>query len=151
MAIRKSDAVNSGLMPDFARAGVVLCRTGTYTVPGGDTKTFCTGTIQLVPVPNGAMILDWKLYYSVAIAGITQCDLGMGDDHDYFMADFNMQTADVLTFNTDGVVARGAGSIMTKDDTIDVTIAKLPTKLVTDTVIVLHVFYKMTGVIDDEG
>lgn len=150
MAVRKTDAVNSGLMPDFSRAGVVLCRTGTYTVPGGDTKTFCTGTIQMVPIPNGAMILGFHLYHSVAIAGISQCDLGFGDDPDYLMADFNMQTADVLSMETDGVVSR-VGAVMTKDDTIDITINKLPTKLVTGSVLVLQVFYKMTGTLDDEG
>jgi hypothetical protein len=150
MSILKSNAVVAGLMPDFNQVGVVLCRTGSYKFTAEKAKTFCTGTIQMVPVPNGAMILGWELKTATLGAGVTGNDVGFGDDADYLADGLDFVTADVLCGVIDGVVGN-LPVTMTKDDTIDITFNKLDTKIPTNTELILNVYYKMTGTLDDES
>ena len=48
MTIYKSDAVEAGIMPDYSRAGVVLCRSGKYTATAATTMS--GNTLQMVPI-----------------------------------------------------------------------------------------------------
>lgn len=156
-ALFKSDAVTAGIMPDFAQAGVVLCRSAEYVT--SDDEIVSTDTIQMVPIPDGAKILRVEVYHSALPAGTTGTDVGYGGDKDAFMDGVDMTGANIRLWPS----LRGTGPTITSfratagflhtftaDDTIDITFNKLGTKIPTSQHIKMTVWYKMTGVLSDE-
>ena len=153
MTIHKSDAVVAGIMPDFAQAGVPLCRSAEYVT---DDDSIVSGdTIQMVPLPANAKILRVEVYYTALPSGTTGCDVGYGGDADAFMDGVNMTGSNVKVWPAgigDNAFKSVAGFLhtFTADDTIDITFNKLETKIPTSQHIKMTVWYKMTGVLDDE-
>ena len=83
MSVLKSTAVTQGVMPDLATAGVVLQREGLYVTTA---RIAASTTIQMVPLPAGAMVRDIQVAISTAFSdpGAT-VDVGDGgDDNRYF-------------------------------------------------------------------
>ena len=153
MTTHKSDAVNAGIMPDFSQAGVVLCRSAEFVT--SDDEVVSGDTIQMVPVPEGAMILKVAVYYSDLPDGTTACEVGYGGDADAFMATVpmtgdNMQSWPESTYRNKAVAVDMFQYIFTADDTIDIAFSKAVTKIPTSQKVAMHVWYKMTGVLDDE-
>jgi hypothetical protein len=155
MTTYKSDAVNSGIMPDLALAGVVLCRTGFYENEAQD-NIICGDTLQLVPIPKNAQILDIQIAVSktggtLDFAGATGCHVGDGSSPTRFMDDASLGTADVLNMATSTSKPGAVGYTYDEgNDTIDVAFTKAATVLETDALIMMNVFYKMAGSINDE-
>lgn len=154
MTIHKSSAVNSGVMPDSHLAGVVLCRTASFTTV--DDSIVSGDTLQMVPIPEDGKILRIEVYYSALPAGTTNCDIGYGGDPDAFMAGVDMTAANVKVWpagigdNAFKSVA-GFGHTFTADDTIDIAFTKLATKIPTSQNLKMSVFYKLVGNIADES
>lgn len=152
MTTHKSDAVQAGIMPDFAQAGVVLCRSAEFVT--SDDSIVSGDTIQMVPVPDNSKVLGLSVYYSALPAGVTGCDIGYGGDTDAFMATVPMTAANIKAAymgQTAGFQnVAGFLHTFTADDTIDIAIVKAPTKIPTSQHIYMSVFYKMTGVLNDE-
>ena len=148
MTIYKSDAVSSGLMPDYSRAGVVLCRTGTYVTT---TDNMVSGdTIQMVPIPKYAMILDIHAYCSAKISNATGVHIGDGASTCRFFDDASWGDLNYLNLLTDGKPTAIGYTYDEGNDTIDITLATAVTKVVTSTRFTMHVWYKMTNAIKDE-
>ncbi|MCP4668840.1 MAG: hypothetical protein GY849_21085 [Deltaproteobacteria bacterium] len=153
MTTHKSDAVVAGIMPDFAQAGVVLCRSAEYVT--SDDSVVSGDTIQMVPIPKGAKVLKVDVYYSALPAGTTAVDIGYGGDTDAFMSTIPM-TADNFQFWPGGSYDNDAAAVgvflhtFTADDTIDIAIASAATKIPTSQHLYMSVQYKMTGTMDDE-
>ena len=150
MTTHKSDAVTSGIMPDYTRAGVVLCRHCEYTT----TADVASGdTIQLVPVPKDANVLDVHINVSDISEGINSCNVGYGGDADAFLANVAFSTDDVFSMtgesNTYGTGSVGFLHKFTADDTVDLAFQGTHT-LPTSSVIRCVVYYKMVGSISDE-
>lgn len=153
MTTHKSDAVNAGIMPDYAMAGVVLSRSAKFTTE--DDSIVSGDTIQMVPIPNDAQIMRVDVYYSALPAGTTGCDVGYGGDGDAFMATIpmtgdNMQSWPASTYRNKAAAVSNFLYTFTADDTIDIAITKAPTKIPTSQAIYMNIFYKMTGTIADE-
>ena len=149
MTTHKSAAVTAGIMPDFAQAGVVLCRSGfIYTA---DDEIVSGDTIQMVPNPEGALVLQVQVYHCALPANTTGCDIGYGGDPDAFAATVTMTAADWKVFPGNSLEGNpGFRHIFTADDTVDITFGTLDTKLPTASALQLNVWYKMTGVLADE-
>jgi hypothetical protein len=153
MTIYKSTAVNSGIMPDHAKAGVVLNRTASYS-PTTDVIT-SGDTLQMVPIPKYAKLLRVELYHSLIQSEITNIDVGWGDDPDGIFANitptlerFEIYPHGHLTAafcNTAGYL-----HMFTEDDTIDIYFAKGNTSVETNSNFQMSVWYKMCGTIADE-
>jgi hypothetical protein len=157
MTTHKSDAVQAGIMPDWAQAGVVLNRSTEYTV--SDSSLVSGDTLQLIPVPKGAKILRIELFHNACPAGVTGSDLGYGGDTNAFFGSLTLtgekfeiypgqqQNAHTTVYfgKTDGFL-----HTFTADDTIDLTFPSAPTHIVTNTDFKISVWYKMTGTIADE-
>lgn len=152
MTTHKSDAVQAGIMPDFAQAGVVLCRSTEFVT--SDDSIVSGDTIQMVPVPDDAKVLGVQVYYSALPAGVTGCDIGYGGDTDAFMATVPMTAANIKSayLGQTAGFQNTAGFLhtFTADDTIDIAIVKAPTKIPTSQHIYMSVWYKMTGSLSDE-
>ncbi len=155
MTTYKSNAVQAGIMPDFAQAGVVLCRSAEY---GGETtEVVATGdTLQMVPIPKGAKILSIDVYYSTLPAGWTGCDIGYGGDTDAFMSTIPM-TGDNFVHWPGGSYDNNAAAVdsflhtFTADDTIDIGFnSGGATKMPTSQCLYMSVYYKMVGTLTDE-
>ena len=163
MTIHKSDAILPGIMPDFLKAGVVLCRSAEYVTE--DDSLVSGDTLQMVPIPKNAKVLRIDLYYSALPAGTTGCDVGYGGDPDAFIAALAFTGASLKTYPgcwirsslaTGDIVEirdNNAGFLhtFTADDTIDIAFMKAPTKIPTSQHIKMSVWYKMTGTISDES
>jgi len=149
MTTHKTDAVTAGIMPDFAQAGVVLCRSGSiYTA---DDSIVSGDTLQMVPIPEGAMVLQVQVYHSDLPDGTTGCDIGYRGNADAFAAAVTVTAADWKVFPGNALEANdGFRWVFTADDTIDITFGKAPTKLPTASYLRMNVWYKMTGVLSDE-
>lgn len=156
-AIFKSDAVVAGIMPDFAQAGVILCRSAEYVTE--DDELVSGDTLQMVPVPNGAKVLRVEVYHSALPAGTTAADIGYGGDANAFMDGAIMTGANIRIWPslkgngpTQHSFRQTAGFLhtFTADDTIDIAFYKLATKIPTNQHIKMAVWYKMTGVLEDE-
>ena len=156
-AIFKSDAVVAGIMPDFAQAGVILCRSAEYVT--SDDEIVSGDTLQMVPIPDGAKVLRVEVYHSALPAGTTGEHIGYGGDADAFMDGVIMTGANIRIWPS----LRGTGPTkvsfrstagflhtFTADDTIDIAFSKLATKIPTSQHIKMAVWYKMTGVLNDE-
>lgn len=153
MTTHKSAAVTAGIMPDFAQAGVVLCRTSDFeaaddTITSGDT-------VQLVPIPDNAKILKIDLFFSTLPDGTTNVQLGYGGDPNAFslvdMTGNNVRTWPSSLTRHPQTLMVGFNHTFTADDTIDIAFDQLDTKLPTASKIVMNVWYKMTGVLADEA
>ena len=157
MTTHQSTAVTGGIMPDHAKAGVVFCRSSEHTT--ADDSLVSGDTLQLVPVPSGAKILQVVFYTDALPANTTGCDLGWGGDPNGFLATMtctgqrmhfypgSANTGDTQTYFGNSV---GFLHTFTADDTIDLTIPTADTKIPTDVTFKLAVWYKMTGTISDE-
>jgi hypothetical protein len=148
MTTYKSDAVTAGVMPDFAQAGVILCRSATYTPAAA---LAAASVIQMVPVPANCQILDIQAWWTGgtdATAGYI--DIGDADDPDKYFdgksvkANFFMSQA-----NNASSAATGWFETYSTSDTIDVTV--VTSALGTNGTLGMNVFYKMLGTIGDEG
>lgn len=150
MTLHKTAAVNSGLAPDWTKPGVELVRTSIHTT--ADDTLVSGDTLQLVPVPKGAKILDVIISASLA-SGCSGEDVGYGGDTDAFMDAANLSSASGGGYQS--MVAgkqatAGFLTVFTHADTIDLALVKSPTKIPTGTTIKTVVRYVMTGTIEDE-
>lgn len=154
MTIHKSDAVVAGIMPDDARAGVVLCRS-TEFAGGSSSYNIITGdTLQLIPIPKYAKILRIDLYHGSATQTV-DADLGDGGDPDRYIASIGMSSAQVRVWPADTATCTGAavtGFLKTysTQDTIDLTFNTYSGSATKTFNIYCSVWYKMTGSIADE-
>ena len=146
MAVLQSTAVVAGVMPDYARAGGVLHRHGTYT--NAAEKEEGT-TIEMVPIPKGARIIDMTVLIASATSFGT-FDVGDGGDVDRFFNGIDTATAadNNFTLYADGT-SNGPNYEYTAEDTID--IAVMDSDLSAKTRIDLNVTYVMAGTIADEA
>ena len=150
MTTYRSGAAIAGIMPDYAQAGVVLCRTGVYTTTHDNIVS--GDTIQMVPVPKGAIIMDIHAYCGTAIGGVSNIDIGDGASSARFMNGFSWGDLNYLDMMTDGVVANIGYCYDEGNDTIDINLSEdCATKIPTSIVFTMHVWYKMTGSISDEN
>ena len=146
MTVIQSAAVVAGVMPDYARAGGVLCRFGTYTPT---TDKAAGTTIQMVPVPKNARIIDMH----VTLASCTSFgtfDVGDGSDTDRFFDGIDTATnADNnYTLHVDGT-SNGANYKYTANDTIDVVV--VDSLMADKTRLDVTVWYTMADTIADEA
>lgn len=157
MTTRQSDACAKGLMPDYSRAGVVLCRTGMYHAAAQD-EIISGDTLQMVPIPKNAQILNIDVLAklaggTLAWAGCTGCHIGDGSSSSRFFDDMSLgnvihwSLADYPTGAKPYVIGYTYDE---GDDTIDIAFTKMATVNMTDTVIIMNVYYKMAGSISDE-
>ena len=154
MTTLKSDAVTAGIMPDYSRAGVVLCRTGMYHCTAQD-ELISGDTIEMVPIPKNAQILDIHLTAKVVagtldFAGATGCHIGDGSSGSRFMDDVSIGAVEMLTMVGSGKPGAIGYTYDEGNDTIDLYLKKAATVNQTDLVIVMNVYYKMAGSISDE-
>jgi len=154
MTTYKSAAVSAGIMPDYSRGGVVLCRTGFYH-PAAQDLLISGDTVQMVPVPKNAQILDFHITASVGggaidFTGATGCHVGDGASATRFMDDVSLGTLEMLTMVGSGKPGAIGYTYDEGNDTIDIAFTKAATVNQTDLVIVMNVYYKMAGEIDDE-
>jgi hypothetical protein len=152
MTTHKSDAVNAGIMPDFAQVGVVLCRSSEFT---NDAAIASGDTIQMVPIPKGAKVLMIQLGFNTVESQATGCMVGYGGDTNAF-ADPVLMTADnvkVFPGNVGNQEAfTGFLHTFTADDTIDICIPTALGNVTADEAqLNMAVWYKMTGTITDES
>lgn len=154
MSTLKSDAVTAGIMPDYSRAGVVLCRTGMYHCTAQD-ELISGDTIQMVPIPKNAQILDIHITAKVMgdtldFAGATGCHVGDGASPTRFFDDLSLGAVEMAVMSALGK-PQGIGYTYDEgNDTIDIALTKAATVNQTDLVIIMNVYYKMAGSISDE-
>lgn len=149
MTIYKSAAVVAGIMPDYSQAGVVICRTGQYTTV--DDQVGSGDTIQMVPVPKNACILDIECYVNQNMSGMTGCHIGDGSSSSRFVDDFSMSDLNNFQLRTDGKPAAFGYCYDEGNDTIDLTMNKMTSQCATGAKFTMHVWYKMLGSISDEA
>jgi hypothetical protein len=153
MTTHKSDAVTAGIMPDYAQAGVVLCRSSEFT---NDAVVASGDTIQMVPIPKGAKVMMIQLGFNTVEEACTGCTVGYGGDVNAF-ADPVLMTADNIRCypsNLAGTPEAFGGFLhtFTADDTIDIMIPTADGSMTADELqLNMAVWYKMTGVITDES
>lgn len=157
MTTVKSDACKTGLMPDYSRAGVVLCRTGLYHAAAQD-EIISGDTLQMVPIPKNAQILNIDVLIKLASgtlawAGCTGCHIGDGACSTRFFDDMSLGNFNYFALADwpTGAKPYVIGYTYDEgDDTIDIAFTKMATVNMTDTVIIMNVYYKMAGSINDE-
>jgi len=144
MATFQSEAVKSGIMPDHSLAGVVQCRTVEYTAAA---EMAIDSVIQMVPMKTGMKVLDIHVSWTALGTGVL-VDIGDATIDRYFDG-VDAAAAGSKTLIADGVPAEGLNYKFTIDDTIDFKnlVAVIPAAAV----IKMNVYYKMQGVIEDEG
>lgn len=153
MTTHLSATVTAGVMPDFAQAGIVLCRTADFEAANDEITS--GDTLQMVPIPDNAKILRIDLFYSTLPAGTTAVMMGYGGDPDAFGDSIDMTGNNIKTWpaslkNHPQTLMVGFNHTFTADDTIDLAFNEMDTKLPTASKIVMNVWYKMTGVLTDE-
>lgn len=138
-----SGAVLADIMPDARNPGELLCRSAKYTsVAECEANT----VIQMVPVFDGMMVVDIKLFWTALGTSVT---LDVGDsDIDRFFDGVDAAAAGAADLANEGDVATCYGHVYSADDTIDVKI--LGAVLPDAAVLVMHVFYKVVDAIADE-
>ena len=154
MTTLKSDAVTAGIMPDYSRAGVVLCRTGMYHCTAQD-ELISGDTIEMVPIPKNAQILDIHVIAKVQGGALgwtnaTDCQIGDGSSSSRFMTGGDLVDQDILTMEANGRPGAIGYTYDEGNDTIDFFLKKATTVNQTDLVIIMNVYYKMAGSIKDE-
>ncbi len=162
MTTHKSDAVSAGVMPDMTKPGLVLCRTGSFVSSGaGDSNDgiIASGdTVQMVPIPAGARILDVHFYCSGTPKLSTDSTVTVGDGGDTdryiqgsptFVGDHLYRMADHDAYSNPGA---GYNKLYSTDDTIDILFSKIESSsnIPTGITFKVSVFYKMTGSMADE-
>jgi len=155
MTIHKSEAVQAGIMPDYAQAGVVLCRSCDFEA--ADDNISSGDTLQMIPIPKNAKVLKIDLFYSTLPAGTTAVQMGwrakptgFGDTLDMTGVNQIFWPREIRNAPNFGGRA-GINHTFTADDTIDLAFDNMDTKLPTLTKIVMNVWYKMTGTLEDEA
>jgi hypothetical protein len=154
MTTQKSDAVKAGIMPDYSRAGVVLCRTGMYHAAAQD-ELISGDTLQMVPIPKGAQILEIHVIAKLLggtlnFDGCSGCHVGDGSSSSRFFDDLSLTNIHGNTLLEEGKPGAIGYTYDEGDDTIDIAFKKAATVNPTDLVIIMNVFYKMSGSISDE-
>lgn len=154
MTTHYSDACKTGLMPDYSRAGVTLCRTGIYTCAAQDV-VLSGDTIQMVPIPKNAQILDIKFIAkknngTLDFAGATHAHIGDGASSSRFFVGFSIGSVTQVQLFHAGNFAAVGYTYDEGDDTIDLAVRSAATVLETDAVFLMSVYYKMAGSISDE-
>lgn len=140
-----STAVTAGNMPDYAKAGVVLCRSAAYK----PSAALATGAvIQMLPVPAGAKILDISLK-TVANGTAGKISIGDANSSARFFAATAITNALKTSLTTSYGAAAGMNYTYSSADTIDVTVTA--GKWATANTITMNVFYKMLGTLSDEN
>lgn len=154
MTTYQSSAVTAGIMPDYTRAGIVLCRSAVFTV---EAELISGDTIEMVPIPNGAQILNIVVENNSLNqwAGLATFSVGDGNDVDVHMTwPFTgiIMRNDFYSANTLQRAPKTTDIVFeyTNDDTIDFYCGGTMNSDVTGTLIAMHVFYKMAGEINDE-
>lgn len=138
----QTNAVKVGTTIEGTGVGEVLCRSGEWF---SASEVAANATIQMVPVPKGAMILDIVITHSDAAVTM---NVGDGDDADRFMASVSTAAAGIVDFGEAGATATNSTNwIMPANDTVDISAAAAwpASKRVT-----MDVYYKMSGRIADE-
>lgn len=151
MTLHKTAAVNSGLAPDWTKPGVELVRTSIHTT--ADDTLVSGDTLQLVPVPKGAKILEVTIS-AVLGTGTSGADVGYGGDTDAFMAAAKFDSVSGGGYQSmvaSKKATAGFLTVFTHADTIDLALVKSPTKIPTSTTIKTVVRYVMVGTIEDES
>jgi hypothetical protein len=143
MTTYTSDAVDSGIMPDFSKAGVVMCRSGSYTA----TADIESGTFQMVPVPENCLVLDTQ-FDVTGNASQGAFDVGDGSSAGRFFNGVNMSLVPVNLCGGYGA-SGGMNKEYTANDTVDVVISG--SDLASGSVMKLNVWYKMLGTLTDES
>ncbi|MBW2178775.1 MAG: hypothetical protein JRG81_00140 [Deltaproteobacteria bacterium] len=143
--VYQSDAVVAGIMPDHSLAGVVLCRTIEFT-PG--TELAIADSVQMCPVFDNMKILGIDLSYQAFGASRT-LNIGDGGNADRFFAALDVAAAAAKTMLADGDHVEGFNYEYTGEDTIDIVLAGGVWPITVT--LKMNVYYKMTGVIGDEG
>ena len=154
MTTHKSAAVTAGIMPDYSRAGVVLCRTG-FIVTAAQDSIISGDTLQMVPIPKNAQILDIhvtvsKVAGTVDITAATGCHVGDGASSCRFMDDASLGTLEMLTMSAHGKPNAIGYTYDEGNDTIDIALTSAATVVETSVVFMMNVYYKMAGSIADE-
>lgn len=146
MTTRQTSAILAGIMPDYTLPGLVLCRTAKFT----DKILHSGDTLEMVPVPKGAKIIDMNFAIDDATAtGASGAEIGDGGSRARF---FNALTVDAISAHSlagDGV-AGAIGYEYPADDTIDLVINDMRKDAASTANWVLNVFYKMAGSLEDE-
>ena len=146
MATRQSTAVKSGLMPDYTLPGMVLCRTAKFT----DKEMTSGETLEMVPVPKGAKIVDINFAIDSATGvGCSEAEIGDGASQGRFFDGLSLTAVQAFALAGEGVPG-SIGFQFTVDDTIDIFIGKAATGVATGNNWVMNVFYKMAGSLEDE-
>lgn len=98
--------------------GMVLGVKGTYTVPSGDIGA--GDTIQMVYIPEGAIILDLVVSCSNGTVSSMTIDVGDDGDPDRFLDGIDGSAAFIASLSADGDVDNdGVGYEYTAENTID--------------------------------
>uniref|UniRef100_A0A6M3L6H8 Uncharacterized protein n=1 Tax=viral metagenome TaxID=1070528 RepID=A0A6M3L6H8_9ZZZZ len=153
-----STAVVSGIMPDHTKAGLVLRRNATY-VTTSDGELVSGDTIQMVPIPEGAQILDVQIYCSGNAALATGLTVGDGNSARRFFDGPTFTGDHLYGLKSAGAVGDVAGVKVgsflyqyASADTIDIFLKKTAasTYLPTSITFKMSVEYCMAGSIEDE-
>jgi hypothetical protein len=150
-------AVDSNVMPDQnSPAGMVLCRIAQYVAVSADTVA-AGDTVQMVPIPKGAQILNVCVEWS-AQASTAALSVGTGDDTDLFFSAIvatNLGRINFFGGFTNGAeidetqnALGGMGYEFTADDTIDILFSTAG--MATGDVLTMAVYYVMSGTIEDQ-
>lgn len=149
MTTHQSAAVQSGIMPDHALAGNVHVRYGYITTADDDMVS--GDTLELVPIPENARILQIILKSSTDIPGASGIEVGDGASNGRFFNGISLGAASrFFQLGVCGVFS-GLGYKYAQDDTIDLFLRKAATKVPTSSTIQLWVIYNITGTISDES
>lgn len=142
MTTYKSDAVNLGLMPDFAKAGTIIRAKGTYETPAAAALA-PADVIQMVPIPANSEILVVNVRIDKAFSSAgAQVTVGDGGDTDRFFAALLLKTAGDNTWASKASAnTAGLGKVYSTADTIDLVALSA---LSTGVIITMSVFYQMT-------
>lgn len=145
MTTVRSDAVTAGIMPNLMKAGGILNRIADYTVV---TSALANGTtIEMVPIPKDAKIVDMKLSVRSATDACT-LDVGDASDRDRFFDGVGCGLVNVAFSQFGDGTSNGINYRYTSQDTIDVHV--LTTTMAVGTEVNLNVSYVMVGTIRDE-
>ncbi len=153
MVTYKSSAVNSGLMPDLALAGVVLVRTAEVLISTATSEIATSvltinDVLQMVPVPEGAQIIDIQIKIDSLMAPSGIANIGDGGDPDRYFENMNFPTQ-VKGFGYLTHANAGFNKVYQTNDTIDITF--LSDQNDSGHTLTMNVWYKMQGSIDDES
>jgi hypothetical protein len=141
----QSNAVIAGIMPDHSLAGVVLCRTIPFTP---SVEMAVADIVQMCPVMDNMKVLGIELNYE-AFGAARTLNIGDGGVADRFFAALDVAAAAAKSMLVDGAPSTGLNYEYTGGDTIDIVLAGDVWPITVT--LTMNVFYKMTGVITDEG